>query len=172
MTAMTLTAFDDTFPLWCRHGGFGFNQIDDLTRPILSMLNIRFAVVPKDDAIPPGWRNVTIVHATRLIENEHVLPRAFVPRHVRIGAGNEVEDMNAATDFAETAWIDVPGDLHDAPNGPGTVVIHPQSLDVTMVHDGYVVVSNAAWGGWRADVDGHRTKIVRANHAFLGVWIS
>jgi len=171
MTAMTLTPLDDTFPLWCRHGGFGFNQIDDLTRPMLSMLNVRFALVPKNEAIPPGWRDVTTDHATRLIENEHVLPRAFIPRNVRIGVANDIEDMSAATDFAETAWLDLPGSPRDMPNGPGTIAIHPGSLEVTMAHDGYVVISNAAWNGWRAYVDGRRTKIVRANHAFLGVYV-
>ena len=171
MTAMTLTSFDETFPLWCRHGGFGFNQIDDLTRPMLSMLNIRFAVVPKDEPIPSGWRDVTTDHASRLIENEHVLPRAFIPRNLRLGAANDIEDMNAAADFGEMAWLDLPGTPRDVPNGPGTIVIHPQSLDVTMAHDGYIVISNTAWSGWRAYLDGRRTKIVRANHAFLGVFV-
>lgn len=171
MTAMTLTSFDDTFPLWCRHGGFGFNQVDDLTRPMLSMLNIRFAVVPKDDAIPPGWRDVTTDHNTRLIENQHVLPRAFVPHNVRVGVSNDIEDMSAAADFSDIAWLDLPGNARDMPNGPGTVVIHPDHLDVAMEHDGYVVISDTAWGGWRAYLDGRRTKIVRANHAFLGVFV-
>lgn len=171
MTAMTLTSFDDTFPLWCRHGGFGFNQIDDLTRPMLSMLNIRYAVVPKDEAIPTGWRDVTTDHNARLIENQHVLPRAFVPRNVRIGVSNDIEDMSAATDFSAIAWLDLPGNARDIPNGPGTVVIRPDQIDVTMEHDGYVVISNAAWKGWRAYLDNRRTKIVRANHAFLGVFV-
>jgi len=171
MTAMTLTAFDETFPLWCRHGGFGFNQIDDLTRPMLSMLNIRFAVVPKDEAIPDGWRDVTTDHNSRLIENEHVLPHAFVPRNVRLGAANEIEDMAAATDFSETAWLEMPGTPRDIANGPGTIIINPNGLDITMANDGYIVISNAAWNGWRAYLDGHRTKIVRANHAFLGIFV-
>ena len=86
---------------------------------MLSMLNIRFAVVPKGDPIPDGWRDVVTDHGSRLIENTHVLPRAFVPRNVRIGVSNEVEDMAAATDFADLAWLDVPGIAHDAANGPG-----------------------------------------------------
>lgn len=180
MTAMTLGAFDETFPAWCRRGGFGFNQVvDDLTRPMLSMLNVRFAVVPKDDPIPPGWRDVTsdhtFDHGSRLIENERVLPRAFVPRNVRIGVSNDVEDMTAATDFAERAWLDLPGVARDAPNGPGTVVIRWRKLGfdlaATMARDGFVVVSEAAWNGWRATVDGRPAKIVRANHAFLGVFV-
>jgi hypothetical protein len=175
MTAMSLGAMIETFPAWCRRGGYGFNQIDDLTRPMLSMLNIRFAVVPQNDAIPDGWRDVVTDHGSRLIENAHVLPRAFVPRNVRIGVSNEVEDMIAATDFADIAWLDVAGVAHDAANGPGTLSIRRRKLgfhiDASMEHDGFVVISEEAWKGWRAYVDGRPTKIVRANHAFLGVFV-
>ena len=175
MTAMSLWPFYETFPAWCRRGAYGFNQIDDLTRPMLSMLNIRFAVVPKNDDIPAGWHSINTDHDSRLIENERVLPRAFVPRNVRIGVANDVEDMAVAEDFAALAWLDVPGNAHDAPNGPGTIAIHPRKLgfklDAAMEHDGFVVISEAAWKGWRAYVDGRPSKIVRANHAFLGVFV-
>jgi uncharacterized membrane protein YfhO len=40
-----------------------------------------------------------------------------------------------------------------------------------MERSGFVVISEAAWKGWRADVDGQPAKIVRANHAFLGVFV-
>ncbi|HEX3069626.1 MAG TPA: YfhO family protein [Thermoanaerobaculia bacterium] len=175
MTAMTLTAYDETFPLWCRRGGFGFNQVDDLTRPMLSMLNVRFAIVPDGDPIPDGWRSVVDDHGSRLVENMRVLPRAFVPRNIRSGAGNDVEDMAAATGFADLAWLDLPGAPRDAPNGPGTIAIHSRKLgfdlDAVMTRDGFVVISETAWRGWRAYVDGKRTKIIRANHAFLGVFV-
>ncbi|HEV7571523.1 MAG TPA: YfhO family protein [Thermoanaerobaculia bacterium] len=175
LSAMSLNAFAETFPAWCRRGGYGFNQIDDLTRPMLSMMNVRFAVVPENDPIPDGWRDVVIDHGSRLVENMRVLPRAFVPRSVRVGVSNDVEDMTAATNFADVAWIDVAGVAHDAPNGPGVVSIRRRKLgfriDASMERDGFVVISEAAWKGWRADVDGHPTKIVRANHAFLGVFV-
>jgi hypothetical protein len=175
LTATSLGAMIETFPVWCRRGGYGFNQIDDLTRPMLSMLNIRFAVVPQDDPIPDGWRDVVTDRGSRLIENTRVLPRAFVPRSVRIGVSNEVEDMTAAEDFADVAWLDVAGVAHDAANGPGTVTIRRRKLgfrmDASMEHDGFVVISQAAWKGWRAYVDDHPAKIVRANHAFLGVFV-
>ena len=175
LTAMSLNAFMETFPAWCRRGGYGFNQIDDLTRPMLSMMNVRFAVVPQNDPIPDGWRDVVTDHGSRLIENLRVLPRAFVPHSVRIGVSNDVEDMTAATNFADVAWIDVPGIAHDAANGPGTVSIRRRKLgfriDASMEREGLVVISEAAWKGWRAEVDGHPANIVRANHAFLGVFV-
>jgi hypothetical protein len=175
LTAMSLTAFMATFPAWCQRGGYGFNQVDDLTRPMLSMMNVRFAVVPQNDPIPDGWRDVIVDHGSRLIENTRVLPRAFVPRSVRVGVSNEVEDMTAATDFADVAWIDIAGVAHDAPNGPGSVSIVRRKLgfriDALMERGGFVVISESGWKGWRADVDGRTTKIVRANHAFLGVFV-
>jgi hypothetical protein len=175
MSAMSLAVMIETFPAWCRRGGYGFNQIDDLTRPMLSMLNIRFAVVRQSDAIPDGWRDVVIDHGSRLIENMRVLPRAFVPRTVRIGVSNEVEDMSAATDFANVAWLDVAGVAHDAANGPGSVTIRRRNLgfhiDAMMEREGFVVISEAAWRGWRAYIDERPAKIIRANHAFLGVFV-
>ena len=142
---------------------------------MLSMMNVRFAVVPQNDPIPDGWRHVVTDHGSRLVENTRVLPRAFVPRSVRIGVSNDVEDMTAATNFADVAWIDVPGVAHDAANGQGSVTIRRRKvgfrIDASMEHDGLVVISEAAWKGWRADVDGHAAKIVRANHAFLGVFV-
>ncbi|MEA2325527.1 MAG: hypothetical protein QOE68_486, partial [Thermoanaerobaculia bacterium] len=168
LTAMSLNAFAETFPAWCHRGGYGFNQIDDLTRPMLSMMNVRFAVVPENDPIPDGWRGVITDHGSRLVENTRVLPRAFVPRSVRIGVANDVEDMTAATNFADVAWIDVDGVAHDAPNGPGNVSIRRRKLgfriDASMERDGFVVISEAAWKGWRASIDEHPTKVVRANH--------
>jgi hypothetical protein len=175
MTAMSLGAMIETFPAWCRRGGFGFNQIDSLTRPMLSMLNVRFAVVPQDDPVPDGWRDVVTDHGSRLVENMRVLPRAFIPRNVRIGVSNGVEDMSAATDFADIAWLDVTGVAHDATNGPGALAIHRRKLgfriDASMEQGGFVVISEAAWKGWRAYVDERPAKIVRANHAFLGVFV-
>jgi hypothetical protein len=175
MTATSLGVFDETFPAWCRRSAFGFNfQVDDLTRPMLSMLNVRFAIVPKDDPLPDGWHNVITDHASRLIENERVLPRAFVPRSVRIGVENDVEDMSAASDFAAMAWLDLPGVAHDSPNGPGAVSIRPRKLgfdlDASMERGGFIVISQAGWKGWRGYVDGKPAKINRANHAFLGVY--
>src|SRR5207253_8484163 len=70
-TAMTFAPLAvPAFPIW---------PAGDLTRPMLSMMNVRYAVTAVADPIPPGWREVTVDHQSRLIENERVLPRAFVP---------------------------------------------------------------------------------------------
>ena len=40
-----------------------------------------------------------------------------------------------------------------------------------MEADGWVVVSESAWPGWRAYIDGTRVQTAFANHAFLGVLV-
>src|SRR5213075_1798698 len=98
-TAMTFAPLAvPAFPIW---------PAGDLTRPMLSMMNVRYAITGVTEPIPPGWHEVTVDHRSRLIENEHVLPRAFVPRHTR-GSQNEIDEMDRETDFAERGWIDTP----------------------------------------------------------------
>ena len=40
-----------------------------------------------------------------------------------------------------------------------------------MAAPGYVVISETAWHGWRAYLDGRRVKLLRANQAFLAVYV-
>jgi hypothetical protein len=166
--AMTFLRYRETYPLWCIHQPVWFNRVDDLTRPFLSFLNVRYAITWDRDPPPPGWREVSRQKGSMLIENMRVLPRAFVPRRIR--GGDALDGMAHETDFGERAWID---GITDAPNGPGSVVVRNRKLgydlDVTMQNDGWVVASLPAWSGWRATIDGRRVETRFANHAFLGV---
>jgi hypothetical protein len=161
-TAMTFAPLAETFPLW---------PTSDLTRPMLSMMNARYAIQGTWEPVPPGWHEVTVDRQSRLIENEHVLPRAFVPRNVR-GAQNALAEMRGATDFGERAWIESVG---DGPNGPGSVAVVRDGsglvMNAAMDAAGYVVISQTAWPGWRAYIDGRRVRTLRANHAFLAVYV-
>ena len=113
----------------------------------------------------------------RRIENMQVLPRACVPRNVTLlsSSKDELDEMAQATDFADRAWLYVPGRPEDRANGPGTTSVASVKsgidVNVTMQRPGFVIVSEAAWSGWRAYVDNNRVKTLRANHAFLGVYV-
>jgi hypothetical protein len=175
--ATTLAEYAETYPLWVSRPPGRFDEVDDLTRPILSMLNIRYALTDAGDPIPPGWHEVMTERGTRLLENERVLPRAFIPRSVRLGdsKSDEIDQMAQEADFSQRAWLFTPGQQGERTNGPGRVTIAPArlgfDLDVAMDNPGFVVISEAAWPAWRAYVDGRRIKIVRANHAFLSVYV-
>jgi len=148
-----------------------FLAVTDLMRPILSMMNVRYSMQDVSTPIPPGWRDVKTDVYTRLIENEHVLPRAFVPARVVLGSRRELEEMSKETDFAQRAWISL-RQSGEHENGPGRVST-TNGLDffAHMKRDGFVVISQSALPSWRASLDGRRVKLLGANHAFLAVFV-
>ena len=176
-SAMTLLRYRETYSMWCIEQPVWSNRVDDLTRPFLSFLNVRFAITWDREPPPPGWREVSRQKGSMLIENLHVLERAFVPRNVHVGdaAGSNLMQMALATDFADRAWIEERGPAYDRQNGPGTTVVRDARLgfliDADMERDGWVVTSLAAWPGWRAYVDGKQVKTRIANHAFTAVYV-
>ena len=174
--AMTNRRLTETYPLWSLYQTAWFNRVDDLSRPFLSFLNVRYALARTDP--PDGWRIAAEDRGTRLLENTRVLPRAFVPRRVRYERDGKsvIEAMKSATDFSDLAWIEAAElEPHEIANGPGRVTLRRSGLayemDVEMERDGWVVISATAWNGWRAYIDGSRVRPHFANHAFLGVHV-
>jgi hypothetical protein len=176
--AMTFARLADTYPIWSIPQPVSFNAIGDLQPPFLSFLNIKYAIVPISVKVSEGWREIMKDRSAKLFENTRVLPRAFVPRHVRYeqrGAA-VVNAMKDEKDFAAVAWIEAPEfHPHEIANGPGRLTLHRDGfgllIDADMAGDGWVVASQSAWKGWRAYIDGHRVQVRFANHAFLGVFV-
>jgi hypothetical protein len=170
--SITNLRYFDTYPLWSIHQPVFFNRVDDLTRPFLSFLNVRYAVTWDREPPPAGWREIARQKGSILLENTRALDRAFVPPRVRFGPWT---DMLAETDFSQRAWIEADLPPGERTNGPGRVIVHDARLgyaiDADMEGDGWIVTSIVGWKGWRAYVDGRRVKTQFANHAFLGVHV-
>ncbi len=175
--AMTLARAAATWPLWCVDQPVWFNRVDDLTRPFLSFLNVRFAIATQRAPTPPGWREIARSRRTKLLENTRAAARAFVPATIRIGADDAqaLLEMEHETDFRNHVWINGPEPLQDISNGPGRVAIRhrKQGFDLTadMAGDGWVIVSEPAWNGWRAYVDGRRLQHRIANVGYLAIFV-
>jgi Bacterial membrane protein YfhO len=179
--ALTLGGFVHTWKLWCQHQPVWFNRVDDLTRPFLSFLNVRYAITADTMAVPDGWKRVAVQRGAALIENTRAIERIFIPRRVWVGdeTPQQIADrMLTATDFRELAWItDRGATTHERDNGPGVIALKQRRLageylfDATMQRDGWVVISDSAWSGWRAYVGGRRVRMQRANAAFLAVYV-
>ena len=173
--AMTFAPYMETYRLWCVPQTVFFNRVDDLSKPFLSMLNVRFAFAHESVAPPPGWRVAAKEKEAVLLENMNALERAFVPHTVKLGMPGPlaISEMEGVTDFRERAWIGAQSNVYERANGPGRATIqrarHGYELDATMEGDGWIVVSICDWKGWRAYVDGRRVKTHRANGAFLSV---
>ncbi|HVS32145.1 MAG TPA: YfhO family protein [Thermoanaerobaculia bacterium] len=175
--AMTNARYYGTYRLWCRPQPVWFNRIEDLTRPFLSFLNVRYSVVWGRYPVPEGWRVAAEQRGAKLLENSSAIERAFIPRRVRLGMSDSdsLTQMAGQADFRDVAWIRASLEPHERDNGPGTVSIRRArqgyDLDVSMASSGWVVVSNVAWEGWRAYIDGRRVQMQIANTAFLGVYV-
>ena len=176
--ALTFQSLFVTEPLWCgRDARVWFPRVDDLSRPFLSFLNVRYALQRASQDVPPGWRVVASRDGLALLQNQRALDRITVPRQVALTDMTDeelVQRMQDVADFRDIAWIASPAPgVRD--NGPGTIAVREYSrggayrFEANMQNAGYVVISDTAWKGWRAFVDGREIAVDRANAAFLAL---
>lgn len=178
--ALRLKRWVETVEMWSIPQGPWWNRVDDLSSPFLSMLNVRYALSPSAaPAPPPWWRKVASQPGTNLFENSRAFGRAFVPRSVRLGYPKDVTlmQMKLEPDFAQRAWIDAQRTVPvEEVNGPGSVRVERKGRGELLIHasmsgGGWVVITQSAWKGWRAFVDGKRSALRYANHAWLAVYV-
>ena len=175
--ALTFHRFVETYPLWNKRYGSWYHRVDDLTNPFLSLMNVRYAVQASTAPVPPGWRVMKSTRGSMLLENANVIERLFIPDRVIVGDTIPeaiVADMGEVSDFRHVAWITAPNKPFERSNGPGSVQLRSRrsgeySFDADMQGDGWVVLSDTGWKGWRAYVNGQRVRMSRANSAFLSV---
>ncbi len=173
--AMTFSRLAETFSLWSIPQPVWSNRVDDLTAPMLSLMNVRFALGIAGSAVPPGWRLIGRYPSYQLLENGNVLPRAFVPRAVHLGARDVMAGMRACRDFGAEAWIETDDAPTDAANGAGEVTVRASgsklTLHASMRSAGWIVVTETAWKGWRAAIGRTPIKLHFADRAFLGMYV-
>jgi len=173
--ALTFARYIETYRLWCIPQSVWFNRIDEF-KPFLSFLNVRFSIAG-DAPVPSGWHIVGKGKDTQLFENDRVIERAFLPRHVRVGVpeGDALNEMSDTTDFRDVAWIEAPLPRQEFANGTGRLRIARAGsgfdIDADMDTNGWMVISEPAWKGWRAYIDGRRMQMFFANEAFLGLHV-
>ena len=172
---MTFARLAETFSLWSIPQPVWSNRVDDLSAPMLSMMNVRYALALPDRAIPPRWRLLGRYPGYQLLENTAVLPRAFVPRTIHSGVNDVMAGMRGCRDFASEAWIEADGPPMTVVNGTGRVAVQASgsrlTLHTSMRSPGWIVVSEVAWKGWRATMGPQPLKLHFADRAFLGMYV-
>jgi hypothetical protein len=176
--SLVLDRFAETYPIWCRPQFASFNRVDDLTRPFLSFLNVRSAIADPATPGPPGWAPVARTREGSVFENPRALPRAFVPRQLRVqpDARRRLEEMRRADSFEDVAWLNEPPRtltlFPQAGKGESRVTVREVGTDLIVeadVHDRVLVATSVpGWPGWRAKDGGVELPLVTVNHAFVG----
>ncbi|HEY6098805.1 MAG TPA: YfhO family protein [Anaeromyxobacter sp.] len=173
--SIVLDRFADTFPMWCTPQAASFNRVDDLTRPFLDFLGVRFAVAAPGASPPAGWLVRARSPELSLFENPRALPRAFVPRRVVAlrDAAAVLEALRESRDFSETVWIS--GGGGEASNPPARVSLRTAGPDLLIEADSpapaLLATSVPDWPGWRAETDHGALALETVDHAFVGIRI-
>ena len=101
------------------------------------------------------------------------LPRAFVPAvvHAERDPQRTLQPLWRVRDFAAEGWVEDAGS--GGVNGPGIVSARWRGtrlkLHAAMIGAGWVIVTEAAWKGWQATVDGKRVRVNVGDHAFVAI---
>jgi Bacterial membrane protein YfhO len=169
--AVVLDRLVDTFPLWCSAQHASFNRVDDLSRPFLSLLNVRFAIAPPDAPLPAGWDEQARGADLAVFRNRRSLPRAFVPRAVRT-TRDPLSDMASVPDFRDVAFVEDGAAVAESPNGPAELHLRESGPDlfveVSSPSPVFIATSIPDWPGWTATAEGAFIPTVTVNHAFVG----
>ena len=175
--AMTFKPLFETFPLWCVPQPVWFNRIDDPAKPFLSFLNVKYFLIPGTSSIPTGWPMIREELGLRLVENPHVLARAFVPDEFQVEPDGQ-KQLQVLADIQSFAHRGVVENLSGMPlavwipNGKATVETRSYSAQkfsarVIAQAPSLIATSFTAWPGWRLRIDGSRAPLIQYNHAFL-----
>ena len=140
--------------------------------PVADLLNVRYLVL----RTPPPIHFPVVVHEDDywVLENQDVLPRAFVPRSVRV-VPSEQEALaimkDPRFDPRETVLMSTDPGVGLAASGTAEIGYETPthaSLDVDLATAGMVVVSDLWDPGWHAQLDGSECPIYRVDTALRG----
>ncbi len=127
----------------------------------------------------PNYKEVLSDHSVAVLENKDSLPRAFVVNQV-VKSSDEQALTNLVHNNFPIRWVAFSDDLDFKSSTPAPInstLNYKQitnshiSIDTNSDQNGYLVVLDSFYPGWKAFVDGVETKIHRTNYDFRGIML-
>lgn len=141
--------------------------------PVADLLNVRYFILRNR---PPQDFPLRVQHDDYwIVENPNALPRAFVPRSVRVVLNDDEALAVLGRDDFDPRVVAVTSEVFPvAEAAEGEIAIHYDSpgsarLEAQMQTDGLVVVSDLWDAGWQATLDGAPCPIYRVDVALRGL---
>jgi len=146
---------------------------------LLSLMNVKYIL---DYGEIPDL-NLIFTDSVRIYRNDDVLPRAYVVSQARVISDDEellAELLSQTFDPRRTVLLrpapsQEPFSYPPIPCLLSLIPLSPEyspntvKIEVALDRDGYLVLSDTYYPGWRAYVDGEEKEILRANYAFRAV---
>lgn len=148
----------------------------------LGALGVSYLVLDREGpGHDPGWDEVALPAGSPLLllQNRSALPRAHVVHDVRV-AVDESQALEAVLglDLSETVVLSEEVEFQKPPAAGRDEVAFVRDgarevvLDVSLEEEGFLVLSDSYYPGWRAYVDGQEVRLLRANYAVRAVQLS
>ena len=147
----------------------------DIALRLLNLMHVRYIASPRDLDLPVVYES----DSATIYRNPDALPRAWIVPSARVESDPLAAILDPEFDPSSEAILDTPPlpaetisdtryairdtliSLHDTPN---TVKIRAASDS-----DGYLVLADTWYPGWRATIDGQVVDVLRANVAFRAI---
>jgi hypothetical protein len=147
--------------------------------PVFDLLGARYWIVPGPRQEPPGWRTVGEMPSGFVYENPRALPRAFlVGQSVSLPAAEDRLRYLARPEFDASRVVVLEGEASGTDGSiepvQGSVRIRSMEpgrydLETESPRDAWLVLSEAGYPGWSADIDGASAEIHSADHLVQAV---
>ena len=166
-------------------------RVESLTSPLLDLLNVKYVLTEPNVSqelaeFDAAHDDIELVYdgEIKIYENTNVLPRAFVVHGLKVRSDKEavfseltrpgfdptsyvVLEERPERSWAGTNTAEYKSTARIVEYGPSRVLI-----EVDSGADGFLVLADLYYPGWRAAVDGQSQKVYKADYAFRAVEIS
>jgi hypothetical protein len=142
---------------------------------VANLLNVRYLIFR--DRPPAGLPVILQQDGYWIVENRDALPRAFVPRSVRVVKDDHQALLQMASfDFDPRRTALITDDLQVSNSMHGSVSVHYEiptraELEIDMQTAGLVLLSDMWDPGWHGELDGAPCPIYRVDVALRGFQI-
>lgn len=155
---------------------FGFNRIitpHNIESKIIDLLNVKY-ILSLNELKSNSLKKVFSEGQTIIYENKEVFDRAFYVEDVNVeNDKHEAIKKIFSLDLRKTAIVQA-SDLENRKFSVGSVFVKEYNennflLETNNNEEGFLVVTDAYYPTWKAQIDGKIVKVYKTNYAFRGI---